>query len=45
MVTLLFVSLPVAVMVSMAKTFSASATIRSISVRESGDSSKCLKPA
>jgi hypothetical protein len=45
MVTLLFVSLPVAVMVSMANTFSPSATILSISVRESGNSSKSLRPA
>ena len=45
MVTLLFVSLTVAVMVSMANTFSPSATIRSISVRESGNSSKSLRPA
>jgi hypothetical protein len=45
MVTLLFVSLPVAVTVSMANTFSPSATIRSISVRESGNSSKSLRPA
>lgn len=44
MVTLLFVSLTVAVMVSMDNTFSPSATIRSISVRESGNSSKSLRP-
>jgi hypothetical protein len=45
MVTLLFVSLPVTVTVSMANTFSPSATIRSISVRESRNSSKNLRPA
>ena len=45
MVTLLFVSLPVAVTMSMTNTFSPSATIRSISVCESGNSSKSLRPA
>jgi hypothetical protein len=45
MITLFFVSLPVAVTVSMANTFSPSATIWSISVRESGNSSKSLRPA